>query len=359
MADNKTEKKVPKANAAKKAEDNKKIQEELQAKINKLEEEKGVSDAKILKLEGETAQAKTVKTAIEKPVERRKKQAVINSIGVTDKMLPKKTNKTLATYQLLSVGEIDPLTTEEVLPPPVIIPPTYTLYDKFEEDPNKSHKVMTRVGGIQHRLNKDTNKFEQIQTYKDVEFNGGTLLVNIKTQWNLFVFMELHPLNESNRFRGSYPNIGEAVFKRLDTEYKSNASVIADADLAVDAELTVKSMKFDKVRELALALKLPVEGVEPSEIRWSLRLAGRKDPRKFFSTHPDRKLQIKVRILDALQMGVLEYIQDSRKFKFMDESKPFFTAALGKESVGDLVEYLNTKDGASDLQELMDQLKAG
>ena len=102
--------------------------------------------------------------------ERSKKKVTKNSSGLDSRMLPKQNNKALAIYKMFEVGEKDPLTGLEILPPPVILPSTYTLYDRFEEDPNKRLKVMKSISGVEHRLNSKTKEMEPFEFYKDNMF---------------------------------------------------------------------------------------------------------------------------------------------------------------------------------------------
>lgn len=283
--------------------------------------------------------------------ERPKKKVTKNSTGLDSRMLPKQ-NKALAIYKMFEVGQKDPLSGQEILPPPVILPSTYTLYDKFEEDPNKRQKVMKSISGIEHRLNSKTKEMEPFEVYKDIEFSGGYLLINTITQWNTFIFVDLHPLNASNKFRKDYHGIGEAIFERVDQQNLGTAQKMALADLALDAEITVRSMGFNDCKVHSAAMDLPVANKKSDDIKWDLRIAAKEDPRLFFSTHPEPKHQIRVNILDAMSLGILLYKDSVRKFKLSDETGAFHTVTLGKEPQEDLIEHFLSEDGKGDLAEL-------
>jgi hypothetical protein len=289
---------------------------------------------------------------IEKPRFRRKKRAYSETFGVSVKMMPKRTSKPLAIYRLLEMGEIDPLTNQEVIAPPTILPSTYTLFDKFEENPNRRHKVMKRTTGIRHILNPKTNTLEAHEDIDDVEFSGGYLTVNVATQFNLYVFMELHPANDSNRFRLDYPNVGPAVFKRIDTDYKSNNERVVESDLAIDAVLMIRKMSFDQIKEHSVAMGLPTTNRTADDIRWNLRNHAQNNPRKFFAKHPDREAKGRVLVLDALSMGLLEYDGTNRKFRLVDEEEPFFQVAINADPEKDLISFLLSEEGKDDLREL-------
>lgn len=283
--------------------------------------------------------------------ERPKKKVTKNSSGLDSRMLPKQ-NKALAIYKMFEVGQKDPLTNQEILPPPVILPSTYTLYDKFEEDPNKRLKVMKSISGVEHRLNNKTKEMEPVEIYKDIEFVGGYLLINTQTQWNTYIFIELHPLNASNKFRKDYHGIGEAIFERVDQHNLGTAQKVALADLALDAEITVRDMGFNECKVHAISMDLGVENKKSDVIKWDLRIAAKEDPRKFFATHPEPKHQIRVNILDAMSLGVLLYKDSVRKFKLFDETGAFHTVTLGKEPQDDLIEHFMSSEGKADLAEL-------
>ena len=274
-----------------------------------------------------------------------------NSTNLSNELLPR-ANKLVAIYRLLSLGEIDPLTKEEVIPPPAIIPSTYTLFDKFENDQNRKHKVMKSISGIEHRVGKD-GKPERIEVLKDIEFSGGYLMLNTQTQYNTFLFVELHPLNTSNRFRKDYPNGGgQALFERVDKEYKNTSIKIAEADLSHDAETSIRKMEYNKVKEYSVDLGLSVLNMRPDDVKLNLRQFARNNPRKFLASHPDEKIKATLSVLDAMSLGLLEYSDDGRKFSIFNEESPFYTVTAGNEAQTDLVDYLVTEDGENDLNEI-------
>jgi len=298
----------------------------------------------------ENPATKVAKAPVKEP--RKKIPVVKNSLGLSDKLMPRKTAKALATYRILGVGDIDPLSGEEIIPPPVVIPATYTLFDKWEIDPNKAHKVMKRVTGVQHHLNPTTHKQEPIEILDDIYFTGGHLIVNIITQFAKYVFMELHPLNLSNPHRKDYPDVGEPVFERTDLDRKSIAEKMAEADLSVDAEQAVRKMQFETVKEHSTALGLSIMDKSADDIRFNLRIYARNHPRDFFSSHPNKQIQVRLKILDALSLGIIEYSSDGRKFRFCDEEVPFHTVMVQKDAESDLITHLCSKEGAEDLEVL-------
>lgn len=286
---------------------------------------------------------------MEYPVEkkRRKVWKGKNTTNLSDELLPR-TNKLTAVYRLVSLGGIDPVTNEEIIPPPVIIPSTYTLYDKFEKDKNRQHKVMKSISGIDHRMGKDGN-MERIDIFKDIEFYGGYLMLNTKTQYNTFLFVELHPLNGSNRFRDGSKEI---LFERVDKIVKNTAIRMAEADLAYDAEGTIRKMLPNKVKEYSIDLGLPVKDIRSDDIKLNLRIWARENPREFLTSHPDSKIKATLSVLDAMSLGLLEYDRDGRKFSIFNEESPFYTVVAGEEAQDDLVKYLVTEDGEDDLAEI-------
>lgn len=282
---------------------------------------------------------------------RKKEKPLKNSLGISPQMIPR-ANKAVAIYRLLSVGDFDPLTNEEVLPPPAIIDSTYTLFDKFEEDPNGKHKIMRCIGGIDYVYNGQTKKNERVETLKTIMFEGGYLTINTLTDFNTFVFVDLHPRNKSNRFRNNYPNLGEPIFERVDKEYKNANTRLAEADLSLDAELAIRKMEYKDVKQYSEALGLTILNLRPEDVKLNLRTFARENPRKFLSTHPDKKIIVRLNVLDALSLGIIEYDADGRSFKIYDETEPFFKVLVGKEAEPDLIDYLCTEDGESDLKEI-------
>lgn len=283
------------------------------------------------------------------PVEKRRAKVWKgkNSTNLSNELLPR-TNKVLAVYRLVTLGGIDPVTTEEIMPPPVIIPSTYTLYDKYEKDPNRQHKVMKSISGVDHRIGKD-GKPERIDIYKDIEFYGGYLSLNTQTQYNTFLFVELHPLNGSNKFRDGSKEI---LFERVDKQVKNTKIRIAEADLAHDAEGSIRKMEYGDVKKYSVDLQLPIKDLPSEDVRLNLRIWARKNPRKFLASHPDEKIKVTLAVLDSMSLGLLEYDGDGRKFQIFNEERPFYTVVAGEEPQDNLVTYLISKDGEGDLAEI-------
>lgn len=272
-------------------------------------------------------------------------------------VLPPVTKRKLATYQVINAYRKDPLlignpTGDDILPFDVIIPGTYMFYDPFEEDLAKKQKMIRNV--TRPGIEIIDGKQVQTEVVEDIIMSKGFLEVNMETNYPLYVLMELHPLNGSNKRRpknGSVP-----VFERTDLKYKSTASQDAQLDLSDQASKEVLALPFEQVVALAATLKLPTSGIQPGEIRLALRIFARENPIPYFKLNPDSSQMVKINFLDALELGFVDYDQNVKGYYFSTESKPFFTHTVDEEPVSATVKHLNSPKGRKDYERIQNYL---
>lgn len=287
-----------------------------------------------------------------------------SSLPVSSKMMPPATKKKLAIYEGLSNGQVDPLTNEPVIPPSIIIPATFVIYDRFEEDLMKRNKLIKYTTRNETILKE--GKYETQEVIEDIIMENGCKTVAIEDDILLYICMELNPLNESNKWRDkSKP----AAFRRVDTEIKTLEVKTAEGTLAWEAESEIRNMDSEKLMEIASGLGLSlVNGVnvngapkrrQTGEIRYDVIAFAKNNPRGYYLQIGSPEAVIKLNVIDGMSNGAIEYEIESRGYFFPDEKRPFFTAGVGEDPVNDLVKWFMSKDkdASNAYAELKDSLK--
>lgn len=278
------------------------------------------------------------------PDRKNSKQRIITHV-LSKEMLPPVTKRKVAVYQVINAYRKDPLlagnaTGDDILPFDVVIPGTYMIYDPHEMNITQRQKMMKNVTrpGIEIKDGRQisTEVVEDIVLYK------GLLEVNQESAYPLYVLMELHPLNGSNKRRNKDV---QPVFERVDMKYRSVASLDALEDLAEEASRTIKDLKIDEVMGFLATLKLPTAGIRADDARYNLRMYAKQNPLAFFKLNPSSTEMIKINFLDALELGFLEYDLEKKGYRFTTENKPFFTHAIGEEPVMATVKFLASQKG--------------
>ena len=265
--------------------------------------------------------------------EKEKRQRAID-LGLSHIVLPPIQRRGVATYRSLNYNRINPsLTKPEVADPKtIVIPGSYKFYDRGEPDPTKRWKIMKNllVGG-ELVYDKVTGKQVIEEPIMPVELHNGYLRVSIEQQYRLYVFLELHPFNDSNKFR---PNDVRAVFKRTDLETnKSLSYMAAEQDLALDAEMVVMKMNKDELVAYATSMDVPTYSQNKpraiTEVKIDLRSKVRKDPRKFFAMTGNFEAAVRMNILDAIGFSMIEHVPDEMKFiiPYCDDEPVFIHTA--------------------------------
>jgi hypothetical protein len=297
----------------------------------------------------------TVKVVREDGSNQRRRRAV--GLGLSDLILPPFTKATVARYRMINRGRIDPSTGKEPVANDALFPGTYTFYDKFESDPVRRNKLMKNLGREEVIFNNETQKEERRYTINDIEFVNGVKEVNVEKNYREYVFMELHPLNGSNKYRttDSAPE-----FERVDL--KTNISPALQAallDLAMDAEIAVRDEIKDQQLIIGYAVQfgITVDGRQPGEIKQDLRIAARNDPRKFFASFKDIGPAIKLNIHDGLGKGIITYEASKKRFEFTETGQVIHMVPLGADPIEDFVQAIkNEEDKMAMYEEMMEML---
>ncbi len=264
----------------------------------------------------------------------RKKRAV--DLKLSEPVLPPLTKGRTAVYTWIEKRGLDPLTGEAPDPKDPWLPGTYMFYDKFETDPLRKNKMQRNLGRPQIGRDKDDKEVIQ-DTIEPIEFTAGMCRIVPEQNFRKYVFMELHPLNASNPFR---PKGVTALFERTDIKNnKNDAYRAAESQLAFEAEKAVVDIK-DRDMVIGFAVStgdIMTAGRLTETIKTDLRMWARNNPRKFFVMNNNVEVPVRLNLIDAVQLGLIEYQPDKRRYIDPESDKEIFVTTIGKDPLEDFV----------------------
>lgn len=276
-------------------------------------------------------------------------------------MLPPITRRKTATYETLQESRFDPRIIQgdnAIAPPPISLPPTYAIFDRGEQDFSIANKMMKNVVRSEVRQVRGHDgqlrpQLEEVLEY--VDFTNGHKLVNIETEYILYAFLELHPLNASNKFRDKSK---KPLFRRTDFDYKSSHIQMLAMDLQDEAVRYVMKLNEKELINLASAMTNPTIAtinVIPSEIRYTMRLRARNNPEEVLFKSPDKKASTRIDVIHALEMQVLDYLPERNAYFLTgDDRTPFFECAIDTNPLEDISKYLSSAEGRDDYEAMME-----
>jgi len=296
--------------------------------------------------------------ATEKQVKRSNVQW-INDLD--QKLLPPRSARKNATYRSFEEGGRDPLIQESIysmiLPPSTVLEGTYSFSDPFK--PYMGSVLAKNVGRVVSEpeivAGRHTGGTIVKEEIDPIIFDAGYLHVNIESQYPLYVFLELHPMNKSNRHRDASKSA--SAFYRYDIRnMKGKGTELAEADLGLEAELAVKDWDFKKVLEYASSIpenKIPVGNRPPGDVKLDLRRYARMNPKPFFNLIRNTDAVNQFIVQEALDMGFLVFDKDKKFFHFYGEQNPIFESGkVEGNPVIKFLEFIHDKKGADIKAEL-------
>jgi len=285
------------------------------------------------------------------------KRKAVNFQGLSSQMLPPITRKKFAIYEIINKGHVDPLTNQPSENVGLILPGSYVVYDPFDTDVLRRHKTLKNVTRFETVVIAGQNVAKEV--VEDIEFPDGIKNVAIEKDYAMYILLENHPLNESNRFRNKSM---AAAFRRIDINKRAwGEGTMANMDLAFEAERAVVDMRnADEIIGYAHAAGIPTLGRSTdngdNSIKKDLRIYARKNPKDFFRLSKDTYAAIKVSVLDAIDLGLIEYVVDKRAWEFSTDGEEIGRHLPGEEPNDALIKLFKKKEYREKYEKLQNQL---
>lgn len=288
-----------------------------------------------------------------------KKSIPIQLQGLSSQMLPPITKKKVAVYELIGADKFDPLTKEKVDVPPVLLPAGYTIFDPYERDPLKAHKYIKNVSRSERQI--IDNVPVTVEVLDPISFNSTMKSVAMDRNYLLYVLLELHPLNESNKRRGTSD---PAVFRRVDIDRRKYGSSYISMDLAFEAEKAVVDLRdVDTIMQYAHAAGIPTQNRtldvatdNRGSIKHDLRIFARNNPQDFFKLNKRSDMGVKIAVLDAIELGLIDYQIDGKKWVFVTTGEVIGRVLPEENPQESLIKLLMKNDYKAQYEELQNQL---
>lgn len=275
-----------------------------------------------------------------------KKSIPLQVQGLSSQMLPPITRRGIARYEVIGTDSIDPLTKQIIdTIPPLIIPGGYVIYDPFEKNVMGRDKYLKNVTRNERVIRDGKSVVEEL--VEDIVFNDGILSVAIEKEYLLYVLLELHPLNESYKWR---PQGVAAAFRRTDIgKRKKWEETAAGMDLAFEAEKSIVDMrKSEDIISYAHAAGIQTMGrmLESGDnsVKTDLRRFARQNPIAFFKLNKNEYMAIKITTMNAFDMGLIDYRVDKRMWIFTTDDSLLGQHLPGEEPMDAIVKLLQKEE---------------
>jgi len=278
------------------------------------------------------------------------------SINLSPQMLPPLTRNKMAIYEVVNVARDGRQLTREVNGktiqvnnigeiPPVQLSPVYKIYDRFEEDLARRMKTMVFSDeiNVQEYFNTVAKNIDPTTTMKleMPELLNGQVIVDCEANYTKYVWWELHPLNDSNKFRDKTKT---PLFKRADVHYSSPHLQLMKMDLQRDAEEYVIKLNAEKLINLASAFGIP-SSVSIQDMRLDLRIKAKNNPEEVLFKSPEKHAATLRLAVSCMDLSIIDYNSATQEFFFPHADEPFFTVPLDQTPLEALAKWLTTEEG--------------
>lgn len=274
--------------------------------------------------------------------------------GLHKDTLPKLGRNTrIVTYEAVDNKSI---CMSEHFPADIYIPGTYNFWDRniAETDPHNANKMLQNIKNF--KWTKDiTGKDVKEPEVKDIQMEFGRVQVDVKKDYNLFIFLELSDWNESNPNRDKTKPV---IYRRI-TKNKPTTKEMYDNELLVfQAHNMIVKSPFEKLRKVYVSVIDPAtnsaafswtEGITSVDVRHNLYHFASKHPRAFIMANPESKAIVSMYISDATTKGLLELDHDKNEWVLLN--KTIHKTTVGSDPTEDLVKFIQTGEGGKKVWE--------
>lgn len=274
--------------------------------------------------------------------------SIPKTIGLDPRMLPPITKRYYAMYELCDFYDtkgrkkVDTRIIEgpnEVDPPQYELVDTYKIYDRFAEL-GESEKLLNFERGVikAEPVTKESKMLVAVNQIVPI-FRNGQMRVEIRRNYAQFVWMELHPRNENNKYRDKQKPV---VFRRTDLDMRSSHSEILRMDLQDAATRYVRKLDKNAAIALASAMTSPTMSVNEShnDILLGLLQRARTNPEDVLYKAPNKSFAAQLDILQSMDWGILEFDAANNSYSFTnDPDQTIFVVPMEEKPLDALARY--------------------
>jgi hypothetical protein len=257
-------------------------------------------------------------------------------------------------FRLVGTGKIDPMSGKPSVNSGATYKGHFTIYDRFESEESKRKKVLKNVIGTETRID-DKGKEYVREIIGDLEFNSNGVIIVKHEDYNLLQLLTRANENKSNKYRNpSKPALWEEV-----DPTPSDLKLIDKMDIEFEAESFAKTGDITLVTQVLGKIDPSMRNLKnPGDIRFALRKIARTNPKEVIRHGRDKELKIKILISEAIQYGILDYLDESREWHYCDSVKDslIHQSEIGKDLETDFVEFL--KKNSQVTKKLTEQLNS-
>lgn len=191
--------------------------------------------------------------------------------------------------------------------------------------------------------------------------NNGILSINPRSNEDVTIYNYLENCNwnKSNKNRDISVT---PLFERMDTESKAEQDVDKAKDI-LEAINVALNADEDTLREIAVGMKIKVEGVSLDLLRLSMKTQAELHPSLFINkTSKSASDTLTDQVNEAVTRGIIAFDEPSNGWKWLKpKKKNLITVPIGKleDPVGELVIHLASGDSKKDHEALVSQLEEG
>jgi predicted regulator of amino acid metabolism with ACT domain len=239
-------------------------------------------------------------------------------------------------FRLLHAGTIDISTKKPIKCGSFTTTGEFVIYDKFEKEPAKMRKVLKNVTASHTVVKNGEHVLEEV--VEDITFSAGRGICIVNhTEYPKLVCLTLASENASNIFRDKKVRpIWEEVQPDKDLAKKNE-----ELDYEFHAQVLVREAVNDsKLRELAKKTGVFAEDKTSEQLLYDLKLKAKKEPKEILRAGGDTKIRTQIYIDDALFLGIIEFFEDTREWKYIEKNEVICKVDQGQFEDDRLVEYL-------------------
>lgn len=246
-------------------------------------------------------------------------------------------------FRLLKKGEIDPQTGFPYTLADYWMQGKEMIFDPYNKK-NKNVLILNAVGFAPVTMPDHTTKYDPRVEYIKWDSTGEKLLG--EDAFETICFLRRSNKNKSNPFRNKRR---KALFEEIN-ERVILATKFNDENLDLDARLYVRDCDWDELKGIAMNLKMNVDNDKLDALRINLMEMVRKDPRGVMLASSNKKMKVKIQVMDAERYEILIFDHTTRSWFYKEKltDKPLCQVDLDKDKLEGILDFFKTPAGQAE-----------